>query len=199
MQHVINKNEPVTVSKHICLMPSVLMNSIFICGAPMCYDAWQTVRTFSFVTLEAGQWGSHSVDLLLVRLVVTPICCTLCDSIHGHHPRHWVVKGSVPALNCFNDTHLSASAISSSLIYMFDVDGEPLLTSSMTPDHLQSHNTNWTLVGQISHLHHTWPQCLLMCMALVFDTHMNLITLCTSSLVRLFNRITSFQLTLHCH
>lgn len=172
------------------------MNSIFICDVPMCYDAWQIVCTFSFVPLEVGLWGSHSVDLLLVRLTVTPICCTLCDIIHGHHPRHWVVRGWVPA----STIHTSASTISSSLIYMFDVDGEPLLISSMTPDHLQSHNTNWTLVaGQISHLPHTWPQCLLMCMALVFDTHMNQITLRTSSLVRLFNRITNVQLTVHCH
>jgi hypothetical protein len=48
------------------------INSIFICGAPMCYDAWQIVCTFSFVTVQVGQWGSHSVELLLVRQLWHP-------------------------------------------------------------------------------------------------------------------------------
>jgi hypothetical protein len=51
---------------------------------------------------------------------------------------------------------LPASFCHWSLICMFDVDGRPLLTSSMTPDHLQSHDTNSAL-GQIPHLHHMWP------------------------------------------
>lgn len=167
----------------------------------MCYDARQRVRTFSFVTLEVGQWGSQSVELLLVRQMLWhPSAACSVIAFMDKHPRHWVMRGWGPALNCFHDTHLSAHTISSSsLIYMFDVDGQPLLTSSMTPDHLQSHDTNLTLVGQITHLHHTRPQCLLMCMALVFDTHINQMTLRISSLVRLFNRITNFQLTLHCH
>jgi hypothetical protein len=83
------------------------------------------------------------------------------------------------------------------LTNMFDVDGQPILTSSMTPDHLQSHGTISTLAGRASRLHHTRPQCLLMFMASVFDTHMNQITVHTSSLVRLFSRIATFQLALH--
>jgi hypothetical protein len=56
---------------------------------------------FSLTMLKVSHWEGNAVDLILVRVVAGPICCTHCNcqNVHGHHAIQSHVTGQMPALN----------------------------------------------------------------------------------------------------
>jgi hypothetical protein len=123
-------------------------------------DSQQKVITFSFVTPQFGQWGGHSVKLLLVGQLF-------------RHPsaEHFVTAEAF--INNFTNNavwkvqcqFLTASMIHNCLPASFHLCQWQTCCWKITSvpahdtrDHLQRHGTTSALAGFASYLHHTQPQ-----------------------------------------